>query len=370
MLFLFMTNTAIFRISLTVPRRFRRKSNQVWCLIEPAMRSNSDIALAILKALNELSGSAGAARVARKLAAEGYNVQPRTVRYYFRQLDEQGLTRLIGRRQGRQITPQGREELSKAKVIEKVGFVATRIDSLVYRMTFDLDTGEGTVIANVALIREQHFARALEEMKLVFARGLAMGSLLAIGKPGEVLADTVIPPGYIGLATICSVTVNGILLKKGIPITSRFGGMLEFVDAHPRRFIDLIEYRGTTLDPLELFITSNMTRVRECAKTGTGVIGASFREIPSVALDDLTRLRRKMQAMELSGIVGIGYPNQPLFGVPVSEGRTGLVVVGGLNPFAALREAGVTVTLKSLAGLVEYSQFERFESIRDRYPRI
>ena len=40
--------------------------------------------------------------------------------------------------------------------------------------------------------------------------------------------DTVVvPPGKVGLATVCSVALNGVLLKAGIPVQSRFGGVLE-----------------------------------------------------------------------------------------------------------------------------------------------
>jgi repressor of nif and glnA expression len=56
-------------------------------------------------------------------------------------------------------------------------------------------------------------------------------------------------------------------------------------------------------------------------------------------------------------------PNQPLFGIPVGEGRTGLVVMGGLNPAAALEEAGLNSENRSLAGLLEYRQFPEFRHL-------
>ncbi len=55
--------------------------------------------------------------------------------------------------------------------------------------------------------------------------------------------------------------------------SSRFGGLLEVRDREPVRFIDVIEYRGTTVDPLELFIGAGVTRVAQCAATGSGIIG-------------------------------------------------------------------------------------------------
>ncbi|OQA24580.1 MAG: Ribonuclease R winged-helix domain protein [Verrucomicrobia bacterium ADurb.Bin345] len=259
-------------------------------------RQNKQIKLLILKALQEIGEAAGAARIHDRLAASGTMLQPRTVRYYLLQLDREGLTRFVGRRKGREVSERGREELARANIIEKVGFVEARIDSLGYRMTFSLGSEQGTIIANIATIRESYLARALEDMKPVFARRLGMGSRIAVAREEESIGGFTVPRGMVGIATVCSVTVNGILLDEGIPVTSRFGGLLEMREGKPVRFVELIEYRGTTLDPLETFIQAGMTRVRDCARTGSGVIGASFREIPSVALADVNRVQKRMEA--------------------------------------------------------------------------
>lgn len=334
------------------------------------MRHGDHLKVAILKVLSELGESAGAVRIAQQLGLNGVTVRPRTVRHYLLQLDKEGLTELVARRHGRRITERGRDELAHANIMKKVGFVATRIDELVFRMDFDLEARQGSVIANIAMIPETYLSRALEDMRPVFARGWGMSSLMAVAKAGERLGDYLVPSDTAAIATICSVTVNGILLKKGIPVTSRFGGLLEVRNDKPLRFLELIDYRGTTLDPIEVFIQARMMRVREAARTGNGIIGASFREVPSVALEVLNRLRRKMQSAGLGGIIGVGYPNQALFDIPVSEGRTGLVVVGGLNPIAAIREAGGPATIHSLATLVDFERFDSFARIRNRFPAI
>jgi len=43
------------------------------------------------------------------------------------------------------------------------------------------------------------------------------------------------------------------------------------------------------------------------------------------------------------------------------------VVVGGLNPIAALQEAGARAVIQSLAGLEEFGRFEPFHVVRDRF---
>ncbi len=332
------------------------------------MQQNKSVKLAILKVLQDLEGPAGAARIFQHLSAGGADIQPRTIRFYLLQMDREGLTRPVSRRMGRTLTAKGREELAHANIIEKVGFVASKIDALGYRMTFRNGTGAGTIITNVAAIERGYLARALECMNPVFGRKLGMGSRLAIAREGGVLAGFKVPRGMVLLGTVCSVTVNGILLAERIPVTSRFGGLIEMRDGKPVRFVELIEYSGTTMDPLEAFINANMTKVRECARTGHGIVGASFREVPTVALDDVRRIAKDMERHGLGGIVALGRPNQPLLDIPVAEGRSGMIVLGGLNPIAALHEAGARVTIQSLAGLEDFKSFAPFQSLRHRFP--
>ncbi len=327
-------------------------------------RPNTTARLAILKALQDIGGPAGAARVQERLLATGSRLQQRTVRFYLLELDREGLTRRVSRRAGRELTEQGRYELGCANIIDKVGFIASRIDSLVYKMTYDSGTGAGTIVSNLALIPKDGLVRALEIMRPVFLHRLGMGTRLAIVEEGETFGSTTVPRGQIALGTVCSVTANGILLKQGIPVVSRFGGLMEIQDRRPVRFVALIEYSGTTLDPLEAFIRAGMTRVRECVRTDSGAIGVSLREIPAAAVTAVRRIKEQMDRQGLDGILAIGTPNQPLFDIPVGEGRAGLIVSGGLNPIAALYEARAEVTFHSLADVEDIAQFADFNARR------
>ena len=317
---------------------------------------------AILKVLENAGVAMGASRIASGLLAMGMDLRPRTIRLHLLQLDELGFTQLVSRRSGREITDAGREELTHANVMDKVGIVATRVDNLTYRMTFRGQTGEGKIILNVCMIDRGDAAQAYRQMHAVYERRLAMGTkMIAVGA-GETLGGIEVPSGAVGLGTVCSVTVNGILLHEGIPVVSRFGGLLEMRDWMPVRFVEAIEYRGSTLDPLEVFIKADMTRVGQVLRTGSGILCASFREVPSVAVDDIRRLQPTMESFGLGGILTIGKPNQPLFGVPVSEGYSGMVVIGGLNPVAAAHEAGVSISMRSLGGLQDFGTLKDFSA--------
>lgn len=310
--------------------------------------------IAILKVLQAANRPLGAARIAEGLAAMGLDLQPRTIRFHLALLDATGLTRLTSRRHGRILTDQGREELAGAVVMEKVGFVAAKVDTLGYQMTFEAERGEGSVIVNTTLIDEADLSRALVEMQSVFDAAFGMGRKLIVARVGQTIGNASVPAGSAAIGTVCSVTVNGILLHGGIPVTSRYGGLLQIKDRKPVRFVELIEYGGTTLDPLEIFIKAGMTRVRDAVRTGSGIIGASFREVPSVALEDIRAFSGRMRKHGMGGILALGRPNQPLFNIPVSEGRAAMIVVAGLNPVAAVHEAGMRVSSRSLAGLQDF----------------
>lgn len=318
---------------------------------------------AILKVLAEAGGPAGAARIAAAVGQRGLELQPRSVRFHLLQLDREGLTRFVSRRRGRELTPRGREELARGDVIDKLGFVASRVDDLGFRMDFDRRTGRGSVIVNVAQIAEDDLSRALINMEPVFRARLGMGGRLAFATSGGRIGDYEAPAGFVAFGTVCSVALNGILLKAGIPVTSRFGGLVELRGGRPFRLLDLIEYRGTTTDPLELFIRAGLTRVLAGTRSGDGVIGVSFREIPNAAVREVQRIHQEMKRHDFTPILEFGRPNQPLLDVPVAEGRTGMLVMGGLNAFAALRESGIPMTLLPLAGLADYDDFHPFRDV-------
>lgn len=299
----------------------------------------------------------GGARLAREIQSFGLDLQPRTLRLYLEELERTGLVSSDGHR-GRQLTPRGLQELQRSSVINRVGFTAARVDALAYKTTFRLPSCTGEVVANASLIDDRDLDQIMDAMAPVFRAGLGMGRYCAIKKAGETCGDVEVPAGKAAVATVCSVTLNGILLAAGIPVTSRFGGVLELEDGKPVGFTEVIHYDGTSLDPLEIFIQSGLTSVGEAARTGSGRIGASFREITSEAVPEVEKIARRLDRIGLNGVLMIGRKNQPLLGFPVHEGRTGLIVAGGLNPMAAVREAGIPVENHAMHGMLDFSQFQ------------
>jgi len=318
--------------------------------------------LAILKILEKYSNVVGSREISRQLKLYGIDLTERTVRYHLKILDERGHTKVFGK-EGRKITEKGRQELRHALVSEKIGFVISRIETLSYLTTLDLKTMDGNVILNISFFPEERLKDSMKILKPVFSSPYVMSDRIIFARGGEMIGDVLIPEGKIGFGTVCSVTINGIFLKAGIPVTSKFGGVVELGNGSTSRFISLISYEGSSLDPLEIFIRSKMTDVLGAVENHSGRILASFREIPVVCIDVARQLAETMKDKGIGGILLIGNPNKPLLEIPVGIDKVGIVIVGGLNPIAAIEECGITTESKAMSTLFEYSRLISFKDI-------
>jgi repressor of nif and glnA expression len=319
--------------------------------------------LSILKVLNKQHDKIlGSREISRRLKLHGVELTERTVRYHLRILDERGFTKVFGK-EGRMITQKGKEELSQALVSEKVGFVISKIETLSYLTNIDIEKNEGDVILNVSFFPEEKLKDSLRIMKPIFASKYVMSDRVVIHKSGEMIGDIPVPKGQIGFGTVCSVTINGIFLKAGIPVASKFGGVLQVENSEPSRFTALISYEGSSLDPLEIFIKSRMTDVIGATKDHNGKILASFREIPVVSIEKAKDLSQAMKEKGIGGILFIGNPNQPLLEMPVAMDKAGMIIVGGLNPIAALEEAGIPTVSKAMSTLYKFSDLVKFKEL-------
>ena len=320
--------------------------------------------LAILEVLKNSSTPLSGSRITESLNLAGYDISERTVRLYLQQLDIEGFTESKGKK-GRLITEEGKHELGSSHILERVGFMSSKIDQMTYKMNFDLALRSGTVVVNTTLVEPEILLTKIEEVKRVFSMGYAMGYLVGVLKPGEQIEDLTIPDGKVGLCTVCSITLNGVLLKHGVPVRSLFCGLMELRDYKPVRLAEIINYDGTSLDPLELFIRGGKTDYTGAISTGNGYVGIGFRELPSDSYDLVVNLAEKLEMIGLGAFMEIGRPGQALFNIPVHEGCLGAVVVGGLNPVAILEEDGIRVEAKALSGLLPFNKLIHYEELEE-----
>ncbi len=316
---------------------------------------------AILKIVGEATEPIGSVEIAAKLKEHGIEMSERTVRYHLKELSDKGLMKGLWK-EGRVITSKGMEEIGNALVFDKVGFMSSRIDNLAYQMDFNLEERSGRVVLNLSLIQKNDFPKALGIMKTVFKSKLSTGNKVLVAEAGERIGSLEIPAGRVGFGTVCSINLNGILLKHSIPVESKLGGLLQIEGDRPLRFTEIINYAGSTLDPHEIFIKSRMTSVFDAAE-GVGKVLAGLREIPAASVHEAEAVIRKVESAGIGRVLLIGKPGQTVLGIPVGNERVGLVVPGGLNPVAACEERGIQTESKALAAMVDYGQLINFDSI-------
>ncbi|MFY9749044.1 MAG: DUF128 domain-containing protein, partial [Methanoregula sp.] len=165
--------------------------------------------------------------------------------------------------------------------------------------------------------------------------------------------DPRVPQDCIGVITLCSITMDGLFQRNGIPVKMAYGGRLEIEENVPRRFRDLIGYRGTTIDPLELFISSGLTSIHDFARTKTGIALANVREVPSSARNDIE------ETIRLMNDCGFVYPvtmGNQVFNLPDNPYRLSIVAYSGLNHIGNCVEQGIAIRTEIGAGNIPFSK--------------
>ena len=308
----------------------------------------------ILRVIDERESAVGARIISDVLKEKGYPLGERGVRYHLRILDERGLTERHGYA-GRTITELGKKELEDALVQDRIGFVLTQIEKRIYQTDLDLSSRTGLVIANIAIIEKADLDDALGIIRYLAEHELSC-RVKIIDEEATPPAIP-IPEDHIAIATICSTTCDGILLKHGIPVSIKYGGMLRFDNNQATGYTDLIAYTGTSIDPMKIFISRSMTSVLEIVKTGCGLLLANVREVPDSARDESLRILNRAMDTGIINRYEIGDPGSPVLGVPVNSGMTGISVSAGLNAIAAVQEVGIKVTVEPVAAVMDYSEF-------------
>jgi hypothetical protein len=318
--------------------------------------------LSILRILSDCQEPLGARVIAYRLKDYGVELGERAVRYHLKLMDERGLTRLVGR-DGRLLTEQGEEEIRNALVKDKVGLAISKIELLAFSTDFNYEKRCGSIPVNISFLPKGKFTKALQAMKPAFEAGLCVSELVAVAQEGEHLGEFMVPEGTTGLATVCSIAINGALLKAGVPMDSKFGGILQMRNHKPFRFVELIHYAGSSLDPSEVFIRARMTSVKDAVKSGNGKILANFREIPAVCRETAEEVVAKLREAGLGGMLLMGNTSEPVCEIPVELNRIGMILLGGMNPVAAAEEAGIEAQNHAMCTVIEYQDLTRFKEL-------
>jgi repressor of nif and glnA expression len=293
----------------------------------------------MLRILSEFDSPIGSTLLKRELRKRGFLLSERTVRYHLLQLETKGFVMGHNRR-GRTITQKGLEELDRALASQRLGFTTTRFMSLAYSATYDPAADSGTVVANASILDKHLHDKTLETIKALHKMNLLSAPYIKLINEKEEFCDISVPEGKIALFTVCNLTIDGILIHSGIPLSFECGGLVQVVNRKPIRFAEIVSYEGTTIPPLDVFVYKRMTSITRILKTGSGMLLATLREIPAEAREKTVKILENQKKKGWGGILVLGEPNEPILGVPVGMDRFGICMVGGIVPAAAMVEEG------------------------------
>lgn len=230
----------------------------------------------------------------------------------------------------------------------KISFLLSKTWNLIQQVNFDIEKRKGDIISNVSYMDQDKIDTALNIMEETYNDNPKFIN------PYYKLIDHPTDDSKIGLATICSLSIDGILIDNGIMSNPRYGGLLELTE--PPLFIDLISYNGSTEDPHKIFLAKNMTAITK--NNGPKKILASFKEIPYISREQSVKL---LEILNNSGfsIYKIGKPREVTYNAKAENYNFGIVTGSGLNTIGAIIEKGIDVEVKAIEKLLPFEKMNR-----------
>ena len=304
----------------------------------------------ILRVLANRDQPTGSKVIADELKEKGFNLGERAVRYHMQILDEKGYTEKKGY-SGRVITDLGREKLEKGLIYDQVDFIYSKFEEMIYLTDFTYMTRQGNVVVNTSTLYNEE---SIEIMKEIYKSGLSVSPYVNINEDKTT--------GEIEVTTICGTTIDGVLLKEGIPTQPQYGGLLKIENNQPVKFTEIISYKKTSVTPLDAFANSSLTSVLDVITKGSGLIPANFRLIPGVARERTIEIVKELIKIGIGGVIGISKEGEDLLGLPVPDGMVGMAIIGGITPFCAVKEMGGDIDLKIAEKLQDFNSLKPITS--------
>ncbi len=231
---------------------------------------------------------------------------------------------------------------------EKISLVLSKSLNLIQQVNFDVEKQKGDIIANVSYVNRNNIDKALSVMEDTYNNSPKYIN------PYYKLVEHPENDDLVGIATICSLSIDGILINNGIMSNPTYSGLLELTE--PPLFIDLISYNGTTLDPHKIFLSKNMTSIT--GKNGPNKVLASVKEIPYISRDHAVEILEILNNIGFS-IYKIGKPRELVYNSKVDNYNFGVITGGGLNSIGAVKESGIPIQVKALEKLMPFEKMDR-----------
>lgn len=243
-------------------------------------------------------------------------------------------------------------------VTNPIIFAMSRIENMMYQVTFDPAEGSGVITANVSIIRDSDLDDALFIFEGVLQSGLGVGSYIRVIQDRTSFGNIRMESHECAIITPCSITIDSVLLKSGVPVLPIFGGIVQIKKGVPVRFTDILTYESTTIDPIDALMSQDLTSVTDVASTGSGKILANVRIAPMHARERVEGILLTLKLANFDSILFVSEPNTDVLGVPIERDHIGIVAIGGTNPMAAVQEQGIPIRTQALSELIDIDEME------------
>lgn len=306
----------------------------------------------------------GSIRLVDLMQRRGYSIKGRTIRLLLSRLDDAGVTTKVPGK-GRRLTDEGRAELDRGDVTGRREQVRARIATLTSRVTYDPAEDAGEVVASTAYVAREDLPAAMDLLADLDRTDAGPVRVAADDGGGDAAEGRTVR-----LAFPSSITVDGVLLSRGIDVDLKTAGLVEYDPAGEgrsvRRYIDVLSGEGSTMDVVSLLIEAGRTDVTATLDGDVGVLIVDNREFPLTRFAEARDLAGET-ADRLGGVLDVRRPREP---GPFPDGSPGWnfasLTYGGVGETALglLYEASLLADWETLDGSIPAADLERVQVAR------
>ena len=261
-------------------------------------------------------GPIGSIQLVELMQLRGYDIKDRTIRLTLSELDTKGLTEKVPGK-GRRLTDSGRTELQQGNVSGRLEQIRARIATLTSRVSYDPIENTGTLVASCAFLD----ADGADEVRSLADR---LGSLPFGPLPVSLEEASETEPGAYRLLAPSSITLDGVLLARGVNANLTTAGVLEYdptldddgetapadLGGRLTRYVDIINGEGSSIDVISLLIQAGRGDVRSILEDGEpGFLIGDDREFPINRYDEARDLAVSTRS-KLGGALELRRPRE------------------------------------------------------------
>ncbi|OYT40240.1 MAG: hypothetical protein B6U86_04370 [Candidatus Altiarchaeales archaeon ex4484_43] len=316
----------------------------------------------ILSILDRKNRAVNSAEIEKELRKIGIDISRRRIVQYLEILDDKGFSENLGR-EGRRISKSGGEEVKKALVHIRPDYIPYKTVKLSSEMTFDIDKRRGSVVANLSIIDENKEENVIKILKEICTKTNWASPFIKIAHSGGILCDYKIPEGKMGLATVSSMTIDGILINNKVYVIPLYCGLVEFNDLKPVRFTVLAPTKGCSFDPLTIFIGQGKSTVCNAIRKTHGLVVADYREYPNTVKDIVINVLKKTVNV-LGGLVIVGKPETSILGISPTSNYGGVSAFGGEILISALEEEEILTDTRTVYSTIDFKELEPVSEVK------